>query len=196
MTEIFGGPGSIPWARLLVSRTWVEIAMKKRRCYSTESRSSLDCPANNRERVPNSNFCIDYTYNQNLGDIRGQAQTFYNGSPNGAYLQYNPAHAFKKWTQVPGNVLVACDASEPTADDDLYFDTLGELTWKKGPVGGQPHKKQTMGNALFHDGSVRTLMLFKRPLQWAAKTPAGGNINNNPQPTTPPQKHTPSLSSG
>lgn len=146
----------------------------------------VDCPATNRERVTGLTFAIDYTYNQNLGDIRGQAPNYYNGDSNPSYLSYHPAHAFKKWTQVPGNVLVAVDSSEPTAKDDERFDTLGELTWKK-MRGGSPHKNKTMGNALFHDGTVRTIMVFKRPLTWPTKKADGSTVHSS-QPATPPQK--------
>src|SRR5262245_41729632 len=32
----------------------------------------VDCPSNPREKDPNLKFAIDYTYNENLGGVRGQ----------------------------------------------------------------------------------------------------------------------------
>ncbi|MCS7033093.1 MAG: hypothetical protein NZ561_03755, partial [Phycisphaerae bacterium] len=122
----------------------------------------LNCPALNRTRPVGWAFSFDYTYNSNLGDIRGQIPVWPNGTPNTDYDRYAPAHAFKKTTQVPGNVLVVTDAGEPTLQNDERFDVLSELTWKKGH-GGSPHKKGTRGNALFHDGSVYTLRVWTRP---------------------------------
>jgi prepilin-type N-terminal cleavage/methylation domain-containing protein/prepilin-type processing-associated H-X9-DG protein len=128
----------------------------------------LNCPTLNRSKPIGGPFSFDYTYNSNLGDIRGQVKIFGNGDPNPDYDRYSPAHAFKKTTQVPGNVLVAVDAGEPTIADDERFSVLSELTYKKGH-GGSPHKKGTRGNALFHDGSVYTLRVWTRP-QGMART--------------------------
>jgi len=107
----------------------------------------LDCPANQRDKDPVSNFNFDYCYNANLGDIRGQ----YILHPS--YGTYKQAHFFKKWSQVPGNVLELVESGIPLQNDDERFDTLDEITWKKA-FGGQPHRKFTKGNVLFHDGSV------------------------------------------
>jgi prepilin-type N-terminal cleavage/methylation domain-containing protein/prepilin-type processing-associated H-X9-DG protein len=107
----------------------------------------LDCPSINREPVAGLKFTFDYTYNSNLGDVRGQIPW------HGSYGSYKQAHFFKKWTQVPGNVLTLVDAAEPLVKDDERFNTLDELTWKKA-YGGQPHRSKTRANALFHDGSV------------------------------------------
>jgi prepilin-type N-terminal cleavage/methylation domain-containing protein len=122
----------------------------------------LNCPSINRTKAIGAAFSFDYTYNSNLGDIRGQIPVWPDGTTNGDYAAYSPAHQFKKTTQVPGNVLVAVDAGEPTIANDERFDILSELTWKKGH-GGSPHKKGTRGNALFHDGSVYTLRVWTRP---------------------------------
>jgi prepilin-type N-terminal cleavage/methylation domain-containing protein len=122
----------------------------------------LNCPSINRTPRPGVKFAFDYTYNDNMGNIRGQ-------NPNHpSYASWSPAHKFKKWTQVPGNVLVATDANEPAVADDERFDALSELTWKKGH-GGSPHRKNTVGNALFHDGSVYTVKVWTRP-QGMART--------------------------
>jgi prepilin-type N-terminal cleavage/methylation domain-containing protein/prepilin-type processing-associated H-X9-DG protein len=107
----------------------------------------VKCPANDRSKdLTVSNFTYCYTYNSNLGDIRGM--------PGPQKLDnYVAAHAFKKWTQVPGNVIELAESGLPLVKDDERFDTLDELTWKKA-YGGQPHRKNTKGNVLFHDGSV------------------------------------------
>jgi prepilin-type N-terminal cleavage/methylation domain-containing protein/prepilin-type processing-associated H-X9-DG protein len=107
----------------------------------------LDCPSTIRDPVPGLKFTFDYTYNSNLGDVRGQIPW------HASYGSYKQAMFFKKWGQVPGNVLTLVDAAEPVVKDDERFNTLDELTWKKA-VGGQPHRNKTKANALFHDGSV------------------------------------------
>ena len=122
----------------------------------------LDCPATQRDKVAGLSFSFDYSYNSNLGDIRGQ-------NPNDPdYDTYKQAHAFKKWTQVPGNVLALVDSNEPIVKSDERFDTVQELTWKKA-IAGHPHRNKTKGNVLFHDGSV-----------WMCKTylPQPGMITN------------------
>jgi len=116
----------------------------------------LDCPSLNRTKIPGNAFTIDYTYNDNMGNIRGQ-------NPNDpSYASWSPAHKFKKWSQVPNNVLLAVDAGDPVLTNDERFDNLAEITWKKG-YGGSPHRKGTRGNALFHDGSVYTIKVWTRP---------------------------------
>jgi prepilin-type N-terminal cleavage/methylation domain-containing protein/prepilin-type processing-associated H-X9-DG protein len=107
----------------------------------------LNCPTTQRDKLPGWSFSFDYSYNANLGDIRGQNPADSN------YASYHPAHAFKKWSQVPGNVMVLVDSNEPIVQNDERFDTAGELTWKKA-IAGHPHRKRTKGNVLFHDGSV------------------------------------------
>jgi prepilin-type N-terminal cleavage/methylation domain-containing protein/prepilin-type processing-associated H-X9-DG protein len=139
----------------------------------------LDCPATNREKLPTLTFSFDYSYNANLGDIRGQDPT------NGSYPSYHQAHFFKKWNQVPQNVLTLIETGEPLYRNDERFDTLGELTWKKC-VAGSPHKKRSLSNALFHDGSVRLIMAFKAPPGWV-KQVDNGNFQGS-QPSSPPQK--------
>jgi prepilin-type N-terminal cleavage/methylation domain-containing protein len=119
----------------------------------------LDCPSTQRDKIPGRDFSFDYTYNSNLGDIRGQVAVDQNGGANPDYGSYHPAHEFKKWTQVPGNVLTAVDVATPLVANDERFDILSELTYKKG-YGGHPHSKQTKGNALFHDGSIYLIKVF------------------------------------
>jgi prepilin-type N-terminal cleavage/methylation domain-containing protein/prepilin-type processing-associated H-X9-DG protein len=118
----------------------------------------LDCPALDRHKAEgsNHNFSFDYTYNANLGDIAGQ------NSADPGYPAWHPAHAYKKWTQVPSNVLVCVDSSEPSQRDDERFDTSDELTWSRG-FGGSPHARRTKGNALFHDGSVKLCKVWTPP---------------------------------
>lgn len=128
-------------------------------------RVMLDCPSNQRDKAsPTDNFAFDYTYNMNLGDYRGQVGPNYidaNGNPqvNTNLAAYAPAHKFKRWAEIPGNVLVLTESSAPRQINDERFDTLGELTWKKG-YGGSPHKNNTRGNALFHDGSIQFIRIY------------------------------------
>jgi prepilin-type N-terminal cleavage/methylation domain-containing protein/prepilin-type processing-associated H-X9-DG protein len=117
----------------------------------------LDCPVTKREKLPppDDKFSFDYSYNSNLGDIRGMLPVLDPGN----YASYNPAHAFKKWTQVPGNVLTLIESAEPLVKNDERFDTLGEITFKKA-IGGQPHRQRSKGNVLFHDGSVYLCRIY------------------------------------
>jgi prepilin-type N-terminal cleavage/methylation domain-containing protein/prepilin-type processing-associated H-X9-DG protein len=141
----------------------------------------LDCPSTNRtkENDPNLTFSFDYSYNANLGDIRGQDPA------NASYSTYSQAHMFKKWGQVPGNVLTLVDSGEPLYKNDERFDSLGELTWKKC-VAGRPHNKKTMANTLWHDGSVRLIMAFKAPPGWVKQV--DNNNYQGSQPSSPSQK--------
>jgi prepilin-type processing-associated H-X9-DG protein len=119
----------------------------------------LDCPATDRSKHSGSGshpFQFDYTYNANLGDILGQ------NPADPEYKHWHQAHFFKKWTQVPGNVLVCVDSNEPLRQNDDNFDTLDELTWKKA-FGGSPHAGRKKGNALFHDGSVKLCKIWTVP---------------------------------
>ena len=154
----------------------------------------LHCPANDRGKNPAWAFSIDYVYNDNLGDFAG-----YPSSPN-----YDAGKSvwgiFKKRNQVPDNVLMAVDgaatfpqfvSSNGSKLSDDRFDILGGLTWKFGD-GGYPHgsgaPKQRKGNALFHDGTVRTVRVFSppdpsKPLPYstpAYKTPATYETDVNP----------------
>jgi prepilin-type N-terminal cleavage/methylation domain-containing protein/prepilin-type processing-associated H-X9-DG protein len=136
----------------------------------------LNCPSVQRDKDPALRFTFDYTYNSNLGDIRGQNPL------HGSYNSYKQAHFFKKWSQVPGNVLVLVDAAEPLVKDDERFNTLDELTWKKA-YAGQPHRQRTKGNVLFHDGSV---WLIKTYTPW----PKGSARVQPSKPTTPTKNYT------
>src|SRR5262249_27538792 len=114
----------------------------------------------------NYDFSIDYCYNDNLGDYTGIVD------PNNP--DYNAGKKdwgkFKKRNQVPGNVLMATDASSryPQFENsgkfsDDRFDFLGGLTHKFAD-GGSPHgtgpQSKRKGNALFHDGTVRLVRVF------------------------------------
>jgi hypothetical protein len=153
-------------------------------------RLMLDCPANDRERSTlTDNFAFDYTYNMNLGDFRGQVGTSYinaNGTltNNTSYASYQQAHKFKRWTEVPGNVLVLVESSSPRQIDDERFDTLGELTWKKG-YGGSPHKNNTRGNVLFHSGAVEFVRIYNwKPELYPARQ------GNSSRPNIPTRLYT------
>lgn len=141
----------------------------------------LTCPSADRQLDPAITASANvytgcYTYNSNLGDIRGQDPT------NASYGSFGPWAQFKKRTQVPPNVMVACDIAKSNAKDDGTFGTLTDLTTastgvapisgRAYPRAGYPHSK--MANILFHDGSVRFARAF-------APTPQNGN---NPVPTT------------
>jgi prepilin-type N-terminal cleavage/methylation domain-containing protein/prepilin-type processing-associated H-X9-DG protein len=141
----------------------------------------LDCPATQREKIPGGSFSFDYSYNSNLGDIRGQNPS------DSDYDTYKQAHAFKKWTQVPGNVLTLTDANEPLVKNDERFDTVQELTWKKA-VAGHPHRRKTKGNVLFHDGSVYMCKTYL-PQPGMIKTGEGGS-GSDPKATIPMSKYT------
>lgn len=127
----------------------------------------LWCPASQRNidsnqillsvQSGNPNFPVDYTYNNNLGDRRA-----WPGDSGYSATKYAPIWGFKKYTQVPGNVLVACDSGPTIQKDDDRFDTLRDLTYKKY-FGGSPHDNNTRGNALFHDGSVQLIRVFNPP---------------------------------
>jgi prepilin-type N-terminal cleavage/methylation domain-containing protein len=114
----------------------------------------LWCPASNRTfNASSSVFSVDYTYNEEMGDSR--AYTW-----DTSYSQkYTYAYQFKRWNQVPNNVLLACDASAPIQNDDQHFDQVIDLTYKKF-YGGQPHSNNTKGNVLMQDGTVHLIRIF------------------------------------
>ena len=125
----------------------------------------LRCPASNRAPdTLNNGISVDYTYNTNLGDDRSIA-TLADGSANGNYKSNMEKWAFfKKRTQVPGNVVVALDATEVVSTDEYErFGSLGDLTTVSGtrvaPRAAYRHQ-QNKGNTLFHDGSVILLKAF------------------------------------
>jgi prepilin-type N-terminal cleavage/methylation domain-containing protein/prepilin-type processing-associated H-X9-DG protein len=116
----------------------------------------VDCPAVDRTKDPAIAFSVDYTYNNNLGDTRGQ-------DPNDVdYPSYKTWAYFKKRSAVPPSVVLAVDVWDPgfiQANDDR-FGQLDDLTWKNRR-GGSAHRGK--GNVLFHDGVVRTIKVFDVP---------------------------------
>jgi prepilin-type N-terminal cleavage/methylation domain-containing protein len=122
----------------------------------------LDCPSNDRPKHPSAgemiqtSFSVDYTYNTNLGDDRA-----YPWSP-----QYNPAREkwafFKKMTQIPGNVIVAVDATPDILIKDYErFEDVDDLTWGGNKYyAGPVHRFNS--NVLFADGVVREVSLWKK----------------------------------
>jgi len=115
----------------------------------------LDCPAVSRQKDPAIAFSVDYTYNSNLGETRGQ-------DPNdSSYAGYSPWAFFKKRNQVPSNVLIAVDNWDTVQANDDRFESLDDLTWKKH-FAGNAHRGGK-ANALFHDGSVRLVVAFNVP---------------------------------
>ena len=114
----------------------------------------LDCPSVVRSRENSTSaFSVDYVYNSNLGETRGQ-------DPNDpSYPSYKEWAFFKKRTKVPLNVIIALDNWDPgmiQADDDR-FANLEDLTWKKHYAGNAHRGK---ANVLFHDGGVRLVTAF------------------------------------
>jgi prepilin-type processing-associated H-X9-DG protein len=118
----------------------------------------IDCPSidRNKDANPTLSFSADYTYNGNLGDIRGEDPA------DSSYASYHPWAFYKKRVNVPGNVVVALDAAESVADNDDRFASLGDLTTTSSsrpyPRAGHPHRGKA--NVLFHDGSVRTVTAY------------------------------------
>ncbi len=136
----------------------------------------LDCPSNRRDHTvlaggsQGQNFSVDYTYNANFGDDRA-----YPGSPGyDATKDYTWAR-FKKWSDVPQNVVMALDLAEQVQNDDERFSSLSDLCTVNGstrfwPRAGRVHKDKT-ANVLFTDGVVRSLVAYKE-------------MNGNNQPTS------------
>jgi prepilin-type N-terminal cleavage/methylation domain-containing protein len=126
----------------------------------------LNCPSVVRDKdVSPGTFVVDYTYNTNLGDDRA-IKFNADGSPNtaGPYKPtYTPWAEFKKRAQVPGNVVVALDATDFITADDERFSDLGDLATASSsrpyPRAGHPHQ-QNKANVLFHDGTVRFVKAF------------------------------------
>jgi prepilin-type N-terminal cleavage/methylation domain-containing protein/prepilin-type processing-associated H-X9-DG protein len=124
----------------------------------------LRCPSSDRLKDPTATFSVDYTYNSNLGDdrsIKFYADGVQRTNFNGAYEFWA---AFKKRTQVPGNVLVAIDSTPVLSGDDYErFGSLGDLTTASAarpwPRAGTVHQNGK-ANALFHDGSIYLLKGF------------------------------------
>jgi prepilin-type N-terminal cleavage/methylation domain-containing protein len=146
----------------------------------------LWCPASNRtENLNNSVFSVDYTYNQNFGDSRA-----YTWDQSGGSSAYNPGYAaaltFKRWNQVPQNVIVACDANAPIQNDDQHFDYVEDLTYKK-EKGGAPHANHTKGNVLMQDGTVHLIRIWTPPVgtYWN-----GNNFTTNVTSSTDPSLYT------
>lgn len=136
----------------------------------------VDCPANERPKDIGGTpfrFSADYTYNSNLGDFRAENRDLVTNT-QANFDSYRPWAYFKKRGQVPTNVVVALDVNPIQGKDDDRFESLANLitaaTPGEGtidptaarpfPRAGSPHKKKTMGNVLFMDGSVRTVKTF------------------------------------
>lgn len=120
----------------------------------------LDCPSNDREKDPAiSAFSVDYTYNNNFGDTRGQDPL------DTDYQSYKTWAYFKKRNSIPQNVVVALDVASRIGKDDDRFEQLGNLITAGGsrpyPRAGYHHGgKARKANVLFTDGSVRLVRAF------------------------------------
>src|SRR5438874_3151754 len=87
----------------------------------------LTCPATDRPKNPASGLSVDYTYNSNMGDDRAYSwSSQYDSSGKTATWGL-----FKKLTQVPQNVILACDSEPVIQVDDERFQLAADLTWKK-----------------------------------------------------------------
>jgi prepilin-type N-terminal cleavage/methylation domain-containing protein/prepilin-type processing-associated H-X9-DG protein len=119
----------------------------------------VDCPANDRVQPdPPQVYTIEYTYNSNLGDFRGENPL------DAKYNDYKVWAFFKKKTQVPGNVVVALDVNQMLGKDDVRFESVANLTTTSGtgrpfPRAGRHHGKN-QANVLFADGAVRLVKAF------------------------------------
>jgi prepilin-type N-terminal cleavage/methylation domain-containing protein/prepilin-type processing-associated H-X9-DG protein len=125
----------------------------------------LDCPSNPREKDPAFAFSVDYTYNNNFGDTRGQDVNDVD------YPSYKTWAYFKKRNTIPANVVIALDVASQIGKDDDRFEQLGNLITISGtarpyPRAGYPHHGKK-ANVLFTDGAVRLIKAF---------TPKDGNL--------------------
>jgi prepilin-type N-terminal cleavage/methylation domain-containing protein/prepilin-type processing-associated H-X9-DG protein len=116
----------------------------------------VDCPSTDRKKEISWDpaavkFTVDYTYNNNMGETRGQdpLDTSY---PTYKYWAY-----FKKRVTIPQNVVIALDSWTIIQDDDDRFMSVDDLTWKKHYAGNAHRGK---ANVLFHDGTVRNIIAF------------------------------------
>ena len=132
----------------------------------------LKCPSIEREPLTNIPYTGDYTYNDNLGDIRGQDPN------NPSYQEYADWGAFKHLNRVPGNVLIAIDGAPVISAHDDRFVSLKDLTTinfsHPYPRASGPHSGKA--NMLFADGSVRRAVPSKDLKSWMIMAP--GHLNN------------------
>jgi prepilin-type N-terminal cleavage/methylation domain-containing protein/prepilin-type processing-associated H-X9-DG protein len=122
----------------------------------------LKCPANNRVfedgfGMVSGNYQGSYTYNNSMGDWRAMDPL---DASHASFVQWA---YYKKRGNVPSNVAIALDVSPQWHKDDNRFGVLGDLltggsSSRPYPRGGISHKGKA--NVLFHDGSVRLLMVY------------------------------------
>jgi prepilin-type N-terminal cleavage/methylation domain-containing protein/prepilin-type processing-associated H-X9-DG protein len=127
----------------------------------------LDCPAVDRpadiSTGGSGNFSVDYCYNDNMGNTKGQK--FYiaaTGALQGDYqAQYDPWLSFKRTSQIPQSVIVAVDGYDTTMNaavitnsKEFRFAELNDLCATNRRV-GWPHIKRA--NFLFYDGTVHVI---------------------------------------
>jgi prepilin-type N-terminal cleavage/methylation domain-containing protein/prepilin-type processing-associated H-X9-DG protein len=136
----------------------------------------LDCPAVERPKEKNSVqiFSVDYSYNTNLGDDRAYEADGANNDGSSFSATMKDWAFFKKVVTIPGNVIVAIDATDIQRKDDERFDGRDDLTWKKRIAGNSHNGK---ANALFMDGVVRLVIAYNPP--------AGGQLPPDPVATAP-----------
>jgi prepilin-type N-terminal cleavage/methylation domain-containing protein len=170
----------------------------------------LDCPTIESPRplfagATATTYTGDYTYNSNLGDFR-----YYTAVNAGTADSANTMlwGQFKKWNQVPQNVLIMLDGPALSSKDDDRFMALGDLTKASGtsrplPRAGYPHKRNTRTNALFSDGVVRLIKAYNpnetpntELADWMIKGPAllnapSGTANSTTDPNSVWQRNRP-----
>ena len=125
----------------------------------------VHCPSAKRDTYIGTgtkpSFSADYTYNGNLGDFRGENMDRAT-NPQGTYDSFHAWAYFKKKTQIPQNVVIACDNNDLIQDNDDRFMKLADLVTSGGgtyPRGGNRHYG-LKGNVLFNDGTVRLLKVY------------------------------------
>jgi prepilin-type processing-associated H-X9-DG protein len=122
--------------------------------------NTLKCPANIRVfedgfGMVSGNYQGSYTYNNSLGDWRGMDPL------DASFPTFSEWAYYKKRTNVPQNVVVALDVTNPWHKDDNRFGLLSDLltggsSSRPYPRGGTCHSGKA--NVLFMDGSVRTVI--------------------------------------
>ncbi len=134
----------------------------------------LDCPSVNRPRdlavSGTGTLTVDYVYNDNLGNTKGQ---FFTGNSDYNAASYDPWLAFKKMTQVPQSVIIAVDGYDsdgPVDKNDFRFTTLDDLFSGHRRI-GWPHLHTA--NFLFNDGTVHNINPWDKTVRSPYTLPLG-----------------------
>jgi prepilin-type processing-associated H-X9-DG protein/prepilin-type N-terminal cleavage/methylation domain-containing protein len=149
----------------------------------------LKCPANIRTPdlgMVSGDYQGSYTYNTSLGDWRAMDPL------DASYASFSTWAYFKKRVNIPQNVVVALDVTNPWHKDDNRIALVQDLTTggsasRPYPRGGTCHGGKA--NVLFMDGSVRLLMVndqsktppFSELQDWMIRAPDRVNETNPTQ---------------